>query len=200
MTHTKARLLSAAIAVAVLGLAAAPVAALDASKVPGGKKTKLGLYVTPKEAYELMQKNKGKALFVDVRTPGEVEFLGTAGVTNAHVPYELIDTSKWDAKKNRYHQYVNKNFVADITARVQKMGLSKDTPIVLMCRSGSRSAHGANALAAAGYTKVYNQVEGFEGDKAKTGPNKGQRAVNGWKNANLPWSYRMSKDLMYVTK
>ena len=28
---------------------------------------------------------------------------------------------------------------------------------------------------------------------AKDGPNKGKRAVNGWKNIGLPWSYDLDK-------
>ena len=66
-----------------------------------------------------------------------------------------------------------------------------------MCRSGNRSAKAADLLAKAGYTKVYNQVEGYEGDKAKEGDTKGKRTVNGWKNAGLPWNYHLDKDVMY---
>ena len=32
---------------------------------------------------------------------------------------------------------------------------------------------------------------------AKEGPKAGQRAVNGWKNAGLPWSYKLDKAKMY---
>jgi len=41
---------------------------------------------------------------------------------------------------------------------------------------------------------VYTVVDGFEGDVAKEGPNAGKRVVNGWKNAGLPWSYRLEKE------
>lgn len=174
--------------------------ATDWSKLNAGKKTKLGLYIIPKEAFDYVQKNKGKTLFVDVRTPGELAFLGTPTITGAHVPYELMDTSRWDDKKHEYRQFANPNFVAEIDARMKQKGLGKNDTVILMCRSGSRSAAAANALAAAGYTRVYNQVEGFEGDKMKDGPTKGQRAKNGWKNAGLPWSYKLDKAIMYLTK
>jgi len=51
-----------------------------------------------------------------------------------------------------------------------------------------------------GYTKVYTVVDGFEGDLAKTGPQAGQRVVNGWKNAGLPWSYKLDKSKLYFPK
>jgi hypothetical protein len=41
-------------------------------------------------------------------------------------------------------------------------------------------------------------VDGYEGDKAKSGPNKGQRVVNGWKNNGLPWSYKLLATKMYI--
>jgi len=34
---------------------------------------------------------------------------------------------------------------------------------------------------------------GFEGDMAKDGPNKGKRAVNGWKNIGMHWSYNVDQ-------
>jgi len=44
---------------------------------------------------------------------------------------------------------------------------------------------------------VYSVVDGVEGDLAKDGPKAGQRVVNGWKNAGLPWSYTLEKKKMY---
>lgn len=41
-------------------------------------------------------------------------------------------------------------------------------------------------------------IEGFEGNTAKDGPNKGQRTVNGWKNSALPWTYELDKDEIYL--
>jgi rhodanese-related sulfurtransferase len=49
-------------------------------------------------------------------------------------------------------------------------------------------------LSEAGFAQVYTVVDGFEGDVAKEGPNAGKRVVNGWKNAGLPWSYRLEKE------
>ena len=67
-----------------------------------------------------------------------------------------------------------------------------------MCRSGSRSAKAANLLYQAGYKNVYSVIEGFEGDKSKIAETKGQRVVNGWKNAGLPWTYKHEEDKMFL--
>jgi rhodanese-related sulfurtransferase len=69
-----------------------------------------------------------------------------------------------------------------------------------MCRSGSRSAKAANLLAKAGYKKVYNIYDGFEGDKVKDTSSyfKGKRMVNGWKNSGNPWSYKGDETLIYT--
>ena len=39
--------------------------------------------------------------------------------------------------------------------------------------------------------------DGFEGDKAKEGDMAGQRVVNGWRNAGLGWSYKISSAQAY---
>ena len=66
-----------------------------------------------------------------------------------------------------------------------------------MCQSGSRVPIAARLLHRAGFTEVYTQYQGFEGHKAKDGPDKGKRVVGGWKNAGLPWSYRLDAEKMY---
>ena len=81
--------------------------------------------------------------------------------------------------------------------RLASKGLKPDDPIVLICRSGDRSAAAANLLAQAGFKSVYSVVDGYEGDLAKDGPKAGQRVVNGWKNAGLPWTYKLDKAKMY---
>ena len=172
----------------------------DWSNLNKKKQTKLGLYMTAEEAYKHTMDNMDKTLFVDIRTPSELNYLGTVSVIDAHVPLVFMDTTAWNDKKHRYKRANNPNFVSEIDAALKKKGLGKDDTVILMCRSGSRSAKGANMLAEAGYTKVYNLVDGYEGDKAKEGPNKGQRTVNGWKNAGLPWTYSLDKDYMYFSK
>ena len=172
----------------------------DWSKLSEKKQTKLGLYMTAEQAYEHTMSNMDRTLFIDIRTPSELNYLGAATVMDAHVPLVFMDSTGWDDKKHRYLRAENKNFVADIEARLKQKGLTKDDTVILMCRSGKRSAKGANMLAAAGFTNVYSVVDSYEGDKAKEGKNKGKRTVNGWKNSGLPRTNSLDNDHMYITK
>jgi rhodanese-related sulfurtransferase len=188
----------AAAAFAVVSTGA--IAEEDWSKLSEKKQTKLGLYMTAEQAYSHVMENMDKTLFVDTRTPSELNYLGAASVMDAHVPLVFMDTTGWNDKKHRYLRKDNKSFIADIDAQLKKKGLTKDDTVILMCRSGKRSAKAANMLADAGYTRVYSVVDGYEGDKAREGESKGKRTVNGWKNSNLPWTYSLDRDLMYFTE
>ncbi|MEE9303652.1 MAG: hypothetical protein V3U84_07680, partial [Thiotrichaceae bacterium] len=74
---------------------------------------------------------------------------------------------------------------------------TKDSPIIIMCAAGSRAPFAATLLHESGFSKVYTQVEGFEGIRAKEGEHKGQRVVSGWKVSGLPWSYDLLPEKMY---
>lgn len=185
---------------ACTAIAGSAVAGDDWSKLSEKKQTKLGLYMTAEQSYKHTMENMDKTLFLDIRTPGELNYLGVTTVMDAHVPFVFMDASGWDDKKHRYKRINNDNFVADVDAQLAKKGLTRDDTVILMCRSGKRSAKAVNALADAGYTRVYSVVDGYEGDKAKEGDTKGKRTVNGWKNSGLPWTYSLDKDLMYITK
>ncbi len=195
------KILKSLMAVGVVFALASPLyAAGDFSNLPAKKQTSLGLYMTSTDAYNYTLKNMDKTLFVDIRTPSEVNYLGAVTVMDKLVPWVFMDATGWNAKKHRYKRRVNKNFVADIDAALKAKGLTKNDTVILMCRSGDRSAAAVNLLAKNGYTKVYTVVHGYEGDKAKTGANKGKRVVNGWKNSKLPWTYSLDGDLMYYNK
>ena len=95
---------------------------------------------------------------------------------------------------------VHENFVADVDTRLKAKGLKKTDTVILICRSGKRSAKAVNVLAKSGYTNVYSVVDGYEGGKVKEGENKGKRMKDVWKDSGLPWTYSMDKDLMYFDK
>ncbi len=180
-----------------IGVSTMAMADQDWSKLSKKKQTELGMYMTAKQAYDHMQKHPDKSLFLDVRTPSELNYLGATSVMDAHVPTVFMDRSQWNDKKRRYKRIKNENFVNDVEARLKQKGLTKSDTVILMCRSGKRSATAVNILAKKGYTKVYSVVDGYEGDKSKTAPNKGKRTVNGWKNSGLPWTYILDRDLMH---
>lgn len=172
--------------------------ASDGSALPAAKQTRTGLYLNAREAYEFVKGAGGSAYFVDVRTRAEVSFLGMPALADANIPYvELAEDASWDDKNGRFKLETNSDFGTELARRLAMKGLTKSDPIVLICRSGDRSARAANLLQELGYQKVYSVVDGFEGDPAKDGPRAGQRVVNGWKNDGLPWSYALDKSKMY---
>lgn len=173
--------------------------ALEADRVPAAKRTVAQLYLDAVEAHARKQALGNKALFVDVRTRYEVVYVGMPTVADANIPYvEHPEYAQWDDKAGRFKLDVNGDFAAELARRMAAQGLGKDAMIILICRSGDRSAKAANLLGQLGYTKVYSVVDGFEGDLVKDGPKAGQRAVNGWKNAGLPWTYKLDKKKMTI--
>ncbi len=196
--HAFGRTLSSALAVLTFAMASSALA-LDAAQVPQSKQTKPALYLDAREAYALKQQLGDAALFIDIRTRGEVSYTGMATVVDAHVPLlEHPANAPWDEKAGRFKLEYNNDFDTELARRVAAKGLGKDAPVILMCRSGDRSSKAVNLLAELGYTKVYTVVDGFEGDVAKDGPDAGKRVVNGWKNAGLPWTYKLDKDKLYL--
>jgi rhodanese-related sulfurtransferase len=168
---------------------------VDISKLPEVKQSKLGLYLSAPEAFKMKTDGGAKVAFIDIRTKGEFQFLGTPTVTDMNIPYmEIDDPASWDKKNNRYAMSPNSDFVGAVSALMSRQNLTKTDPIILLCRSGDRSSRAANLLQEAGFTKVYSIVDGFEGDMGKDG----RRDVNGWKNANLPWAYKMNESQAYT--
>ncbi len=178
-----------------------PVLAIDAAQVPQGKQTKPGLYLDAKEAHALKQQLGDKSLFIDIRTRGEVSYTGMATAVDAHVPFlEHPPNAPWDEKAGRFRLEFNNDFETEVARRLAAKGLGKQDTVILICRSGDRTAKAANLLAEQGYAKVYTVIDGFEGDVAKDGPEAGKRVVNGWKNAGLPWTYKLDKDKLYLPR
>lgn len=168
--------------------------AADPASVPESKRTALGLYLSPAEAHQRMESAGTKTLFIDVRSRAEVQFVGMPAGVDANVPYaDLTEFSEFDEKHGKYRLDQNLGFVDEVTVRLVRKGLPKSDMVIVICRSGGRSARAADTLAKAGFTNVYSVTEGLEGDKAKSGPHDGHRVVNGWKNQNLPWGYRLQK-------
>lgn len=180
-------------------LCAGSAYAIDASAVPEAKRTKLGLYLTPEEAWDIIQNEPDKVLFLDVRTRAEATYVGMPTAADALVPFVEHDPFwSWDDKRQTYKVEPMQDFVPEADRRLAEKGLAKDDKVLVMCRSGTRSAMAADRLAQAGYTQVYNVIEGFEGDTQKAGEAQGERTVNGWKNAGLPWSYKLDKNKVYL--
>ena len=121
--------------------------------------------VAPHNAWLLFQ--TGQAVIVDVRTLEERKFVGLIENT-IHIPWAT------GISLNR-----NPRFAKELENKV-----GKDKVILLLCRSGKRSAAAANVAFNAGFESVYNIDQGFEGDLDEHN----QRGIfNGWRFHQLPW-------------
>lgn len=121
--------------------------------------------VAPRDAWALFQ--AGEAVLVDVRTAEERKFVGQVADT-VHVAWMTgLSLSR------------NPRFVKELEAKA-----GKDDVILLLCRSGKRSAAAAEAATKAGFRHVFNILEGFEGDLDEQQRRGG---FNGWRHAGLPW-------------
>lgn len=175
--------------------------AVDASALPSIKQTRFGLYLDAPQAYRMKEELKDKVLLIDVRTRYELSYVGMPTVVDAHIPYvEHPFEAEWDEKAGRFALEPNGDFGPELARRLASKGLNKSDPVILICRSGDRSSRAANLLKDLGYEKVFSVVDGFEGDMAKDGPNAGKRIINGWKNAGLPWTYKLNKEKLYFPK
>jgi rhodanese-related sulfurtransferase len=177
---------------ATAAAAADIVTSVDPATLPKGKQTPLGLYLTPADAAAALAADPG-IVFIDVRDPIEVSFVGHPEPADANVPVATF-THVFDPKKGDYAPKPNPAFAQQVDALMTRLGKTRSDPVFVMCRSGGRSAKAAEALAKAGYTNVWSLVEGFEGDMDKA---TGRRTVNGWKNAGLPWTYALDAATAY---
>lgn len=152
------------------------------------KQTVLGLYLTAKEAHERWQADPENVKIVDVRTPEEFLFVGHPPMA-WKIPL-VAQSYVWDAEKGQFPMTPLPGFVS----RVRKIAQLEDT-ILVTCRSGGRAAMAINALAQAGYKKVYNIVDGIEGDgngDSESTPR------GGWKNAGCPWTKKLTPERMLL--
>ena len=162
--------------------------AVATAQLPKGKQTTLGLYVTAAQAYEMWKAAPDRVKLIDVRTPEEYAFVGHAEMA-WNIPYAFVTYLRKDGK-TEYGPKLNPAFVDEVK-RFTRPG---DT-LLVMCRSGDRSAKAVDLLAAAGIRDAYSVTDGVEGDKV-TDPDSvfvGKRMKNGWKNS-APWVYTLDPE------
>ncbi len=151
------------------------------------RQTPLKLYVTAKEAYAMLKKDPS-ILFLDVRTRAEIAFLGMPTMVDANIPYMLTgDFDTWDKKKQTFKLPNNSNFLPYLEDYMKEHGYTKDSKIILMCRSGSRSGKAVTLLSKIGFTNAYTMIDGYEG--SEMGP--------GWKKGGFPASKKLDKSKVY---
>ena len=147
------------------------------------------------EAYQRWLAEPDKVKIIDVRTPEEYLFVGHP-VMAWKIPV-AIQSYEWDPEKKKFPMKPLPDFVL----RVKEVANSDDT-LMLICRSGGRSAIAVNLLAQAGFKHVYNIVDGVEGDTVEDLESVfvGQRLKNGWKNSGCPWTYKLTPERMVLPK
>jgi rhodanese-related sulfurtransferase len=126
--------------------------------------------VLPGEAFQLIQLDPQTRL-VDVRTRAELDWIGRPVVGDgryAHVEWTFYPGA-----------VPNQEFLQQLS-RVA----TSDTPVLFLCRSAVRTKLAAAAAAQAGFTRAFDLLEGFEGDKDGQGHRK---TVSGWCFRGLPW-------------
>jgi len=121
--------------------------------------------VPPALAWALF--DQGAAVLVDVRSGEERKFVG-------HVPGSVHVAWATGTALTR-----NPRFARELESKVKK-----DAVVLLLCRSGKRSALAAEVVAKAGFTSVFNVLEGFEGEIDQAQHRGGS---DGWRFRGLPW-------------
>jgi rhodanese-related sulfurtransferase len=121
--------------------------------------------VAPQAAWQLV--STGQAVLVDVRSAEERTFVG-------YVPDSIHVAWATGTSLTR-----NPRFVRELESKV-----GKDKTVLLLCRSGKRSALAAEAARKAGFSEVFNVLEGFEGE---IDAQQRRGTHDGWRFHGLPW-------------
>ena len=122
--------------------------------------------IDPKQAHEHLTSDDGYA-YVDVRTVAEFEGGHPDGAVNIPI---LVAGPLGRMAPNR-------DFL-----RVMKAVYSAETPLLMGCMMGGRSAQACQLLAANGYTRLHNVAGGFSGARSARGHQPG------WQELGLPVS------------
>lgn len=135
--------------------------------------------ITPKEAFDLLKKDKNSAL-VDVRTFEEFNLVGLADPDHFDDRMVLLPWLLFPEMSS------NHEFDANLENSLKKIfgNAIEEVQIIFTCKTGGRSNEAANYALNLGYKNCYNLTSGFEGDLNQFS----QRGkINGWKAENLPW-------------
>ena len=130
--------------------------------------------LAPAAASAFRQSLGHRAVFIDVRSWGEAESGVAAGVDFV-VPWRRPGLDGAIAAAE------DPDFVAHVDHAVRLAGGDRDTPVLLICRSGGRSSAAARRLAEAGYTQVVSVLGGMDGK-----PDAFDDDEQGWRAAGLP--------------
>ncbi len=123
-------------------------------------------------------KRDANAVLIDVRTIAELAYVGLPDLSSINKRPVLVEWQSFPDER------LNAAFVDRVTEALNSISASKDSELLFICRSGSRSLKAARAMAAVGYARCRNVTDGFEGP-LDTERHRGRLA--GWKAKGLPW-------------
>jgi len=129
--------------------------------------------VPPRQAWDALSADP-LAELCDVRTDAEWNFVGVADLSGLGKEAVLIP----------WQLYPSMQMNPAFAKHLREAGLTPESRIFFICRSGARSRSAAEAAQAAGFPHAYNIAGGFEGP-LDAGGHRG--AAGGWKAAGLPW-------------
>lgn len=141
--------------------------------------------ITPTEAYRKVKADSEDTFIIDVRSQAEYELIGHPPMAY-NIPYKFWTSG--DEKRNA-------RFVKEVLG-----DFSRSDTLLLICRSGNRSASACEELIEDGFENIMNIEGGFEGPKVE---NKEsiyhgyRRRVSGWQHAGLPYTYEIDPNLSY---
>src|SRR5690554_6367774 len=163
-----------------------------------GARAEEALSLTPEDTYKMVQEQGDEMLFIDVRDPVEIIFIGFTDAVDQNNPFPLVDRTRFNDEKQVFAIDLNENFVDEVDAALEAKGLDRDSLIVTMCRSGSaRGKPSVDYLLGKGFTNVKYVENGFQGSTAYEGEKKGMLLVNGWQNSSLPWASKANPEKIY---
>jgi len=132
--------------------------------------------ISPTDTWAALEKDPN-AVLVDVRTDAEWNFVGVPelsalGKQVVLIPWQVFPTMQ-----------MNGHFVEHL----RKAGVTAESNVFYICRSGARSLAAGQAAQQAGFPHAFNVADGFEGPVDGEGH---RGTVAGWKASDLPWRQR----------
>ena len=129
------------------------------------------------QAWQVLSDDKD-AVLIDVRSRAEWTFVGLPDMSSLGREVVLAEWQRFPDMS------VDPGFADDLAARLEAAGVTADTRLLFLCRSGGRSQSAAIAMTERGYGACFNIADGFEGG---LDPERHRGRVAGWKAAGLPW-------------
>ena len=141
--------------------------------------------ITAVEVYKRVKSAPEHTFIIDIRTQAEYELVGHPAMAY-NIPYEF-----WGPGGNKK----NPHFVEDVFERFSYSDL-----LIILCRSGTRSAAACEDLAKTGFQNILDMSDGFEGLKVDNEESiyyGYRRHLNGWQYEGLPYTYEIDPNFSY---